>query len=102
MLSKAIKPTNPVCAPVAVSGVRTARSWWGTTNRSQCKHLTQRRMAWDGGEEAISARLRDLQRFNYTQEYYTIDSCLRNMDNDYGHKKPLNQAANEAKWGIVV
>ena len=51
--TKPIRPVNPACVPVAASGVRTARSWWGTTNRSQCKHQTQLRMGWVGRARCI-------------------------------------------------
>ena len=52
--TKAIRPGNPACVHVAASGVRTARSWWNSTNRSQCEHQTQLQVEWVGRAGCIT------------------------------------------------
>ena len=87
---KPTKPANPACVHVAASGVRTARSWWGTTNRSQRERLTQLR-ACLGGEAA-----RGSENPTNSQTYYAIDSCLRSANKPCRSEIPLNRTSNMA------
>ena len=92
------KPTKPACVHVAASGVRAARSWWGTTNRSHREHLKLLRA---GGVVWTGRSSKHTHDPYCTRDHYVIDSCLRNREKGYGHEDLLNQIINVAGWGVV-